>query len=79
MPEIVRFGNCKICVYSGDHLPPHYHVRGPGWTAAVAIGSLAILKGRGPRSDLDEAMAWAILPANMEVLAQWWRNLNERD
>lgn len=71
MPEIVRFGNYKICVYSGDHLPPHYHIRGPGWTAAVGLGSLTILKGRGPKDEIEAAMAWAMLPANLDLLAQW--------
>ena len=79
MPEIIRFSNCKICVYSGDHLPPHFHIRGPGWTAAVAIGSNLLLKGRGTKADLDEAIGWAALPANQALLAQWWRVLNERD
>ena len=79
MPEIIRFGNCKICVYAGDHLPPLYHIRGPGWTVTVGLGSLSVLKGRGPKSEIEGAMAWAMLPANLDLLARWWSYLNERD
>ena len=45
MPEIVRLTNCKICIYSGDHAPPHFHVRGPGWSASIMLGSLLVLEG----------------------------------
>jgi hypothetical protein len=58
MPEVVRLSNCKICVYSGDHAPPHFHVRGPGWNVVISMGSLVVLKGKGPRADIAEAIAW---------------------
>ncbi|ARQ00930.1 DUF4160 domain-containing protein [Pseudorhodoplanes sinuspersici] len=79
MPEIVRLSNCKICVYAGDHAPPHFHVRGPGWTAAICMTSFKVLKGSGPRCDLEEAIRWAITPDNSYRLAYEWRRLNERE
>jgi len=79
MPEIVRLTNCKVCMYAGDHAPPHFHVRGPGWTASITIASFRILKGRGPKADLEEAIKWAMMPNNMYRLAYEWRRLNERD
>lgn len=79
MPMIVRLSQCKICMYPGDHMPPHFHVRGPGWTAAIQIGSLRVMKGWGPKSALEEAIRWAGSPDNQYRLAHEWRQLNERD
>ncbi|NVO13481.1 MAG: DUF4160 domain-containing protein [Rhodoplanes sp.] len=79
MPMIVRLSQCKICIYPGDHMPPHFHVRGPGWTAAIELGSFRVLKGRGPKSALEEAITWAESPDNQDRLAHAWRRLNERD
>jgi hypothetical protein len=56
-----------------------FHVRGPGWTASITIASFRILKGRGPKVDLEEASKWAMKPDNMYRLAYEWRRLNERD
>ena len=79
MPEIVRLSRCKICVFSGDHAPPHFHVLGPDVRASIDMVSLQILKGRGQRQALEQAIEWARDPANMAVLAAAWRKLNERD
>ena len=79
MPEIVRLTNCKICIYPGDHLPPHFHVRGPGWSVSIVIASFRVLKGKGPKADLEEAIRWATDPDHMYRLAAEWRRFNERD
>lgn len=79
MPEIVRLANCKICIYPGDHAPPHFHVRGAGWHVSISLGSFAVLKGKGPQSSLNEAIKWAMVPSNMYRLSFEWRRLNERD
>ena len=79
MPEIVRLTNCKICIYPGDNAPPHFHVRGPGWSASIMLGSLLLLKGRGPQADLNEALKWAMQPMNLYRLTMEWRLCNERD
>ena len=79
MPEVVRLSGCKICVYPGDHAPPHFHVRGPGWNVLIGMGSLRVLKGSGPRADIAEAVAWAGIPDNALRLRSEWRRLNERE
>jgi hypothetical protein len=79
MPEIARLTNCKICIYSGDHAPPHFHVRGRGWSATIDIASLELTKGKGPRGALREAVMWAGVPENLALLAAEWRRLNERE
>lgn len=79
MPEIVRLSNAKICIFPGDHAPPHFHLMGPGWTAMIEIASLELLRGKAPRRDLAEAVAWALVPENLALLASEWRRLNERE
>jgi uncharacterized protein DUF4160 len=79
MPEIARLSNAKICIFPGDHAPPHFHLKGPGWTAAIEITTLEILRGKAPRADLLEAIQWAIVPENSALLAREWRRLNERE
>lgn len=79
MPEIVRLSNSKICVFPGDHAPPHFHLKGPGWMASIEIMTLEILKGKAPKADLVEAVQWATEPENLSLLASEWRRLNERD
>ena len=78
-PEIIRLSNCKICVYPADHLPAHFHVRGPGWSASIGMNSLQVLKGKGPKADIMEAIEWASVPENRLRLTSEWRRLNERD
>ncbi len=79
MPEIVRLTNCKICVYAGDHAPPHFHVFGPNSNASIDIATLELMKGRIHRNDRDEAIAWASDPANLARLMAEWKRLNERN
>jgi hypothetical protein len=79
MPQIVRLSNSKICIFPGDHAPPHFHLMGPGWTALVDIMTLEILKGKAPKADLAEAIEWATTTENLALLAREWRRLNERE
>ena len=79
MPEIVRLTNSKICMYADDHLPPHFHLRGPGWQASVDLTTLAVTAGRVPRRDLEEALRWVRVAENRALLSFEWRRLNERD
>jgi hypothetical protein len=78
MPEIVRLRRCKICMYPGDHRPPHFHVRGSGWGVAVDLLTFAV-RGRGEKAAIEEAIAWAQVFENGERLMQEWRRLNERE
>jgi hypothetical protein len=66
-------------MYAGDHAPPHFHIRGRGWSAVVDLASLLLTKGRGPKVAIEEAMAWARTPGNLALLWAEWRRLNERE
>jgi hypothetical protein len=79
MPTIVRLNQCRICVYSGDHAPPHFHAVGPDWTAVIEIASLELIKGEGPIGALREVVEWAQDPENLALLSSEWKRLNERD
>ena len=79
MPEIVRLSNSKVCIYPGDHGPPHFHLRGPGWSAQIEIATLEVLRGKAARSDLAEAIQWAAVPENLALLVREWKRLNERE
>lgn len=79
MPELVRLTSCRICVYADDHVPPHFHVLGPGWDAMVEMASLRVMRGSGPQTALNEAIGWARKPDNLYRLTAEWRRLNERE
>ena len=77
MPEIIRLNNCKICIYADDHMPPHFHVRGPGWDVTLSLRTFTVTRGEGCRADIDEAVQWA--KSNQALLWHEWKKLNERD
>jgi hypothetical protein len=77
MPELVRFSNCKLCMYADDHNPPHFHVRGPGWDVSIDLRTFEILDGQGNGCDIAEAIQWAT--ENIAWLYAEWVRLNERD
>jgi hypothetical protein len=79
MPTLARLSNSKICIFPGDHAPPHFHLMGPGWKVTIEITTLEILTGRGPRADIQEANNWASEPENIVTLVNEWSRLNERD
>ena len=80
MPSIdAGLSNCKIYVYSGDHNPPHFHLKGPNSRALVDIVTLEVIAGKAHKSDLAEARSWASEPKNLALLVAEWRRLNERE
>jgi uncharacterized protein DUF4160 len=79
MPEIHRLSNrVKVCMYP-DHAPPHFHLRGPGWSAMFDLRTFAVIRAdRGiPKREIKRAQEWASV--NAEFLEQEWERLNERD
>jgi hypothetical protein len=56
--------NCKIYVYSGDHNPPHFHLRGPNSRASVDMMSFEVIAGKASKKDLAEVKEWAAKPEN---------------
>lgn len=70
MPEISRFFGIVVQMYVDDHEPPHFHARHAGSEVAVAIGNLAVLKGRlSPRAQAL-VTEWASLHAG-ELFDDW--------
>jgi hypothetical protein len=77
MPQVHRFtARVKICMYP-DHAPPHFHLRGPGWSAVIDLDSLAVVRGQAPKKEIRRAVEWA--KANGRLLRLEWERLNERD
>jgi hypothetical protein len=77
MPQIHRFTKkVKICMYP-DHAPPHFHLRGPGWSALINLHTLEVMRGDAPTREIRRAVEWA--RANAAFLTQEWERLNERD
>ena len=75
MPTLVRLPNCKIAIYSGDHLPPHFHViLTDGRDALIVIENLEILSSRIAKRELESALQWAQL--NQSLLTAKWKELN---
>jgi len=70
MHEVSRFFGIVIQMYVDDHLPSHFHARQAGDEAAIAIETLAIIRGRlSPRAHAL-VVEWAALHAD-ELLADW--------
>jgi hypothetical protein len=79
MPCVHTFG-LKIKVYvhaRQEHPPPHFHLVGPGWDAAVDIRTLEVKRGMVPRSELAAVRKWAA--ENRAYLLAKWEEYNERD
>jgi hypothetical protein len=74
MPTLRRFANCKISIYAGDHLPPHFPIEGRGFRALVEIETMTVRAGDVRKA--AAAMAWA--RANTALLQAEWLRLNRR-
>ena len=76
MPAIHRLGNLTIYIYADDHLPPHFHVRGPDSSMQIDIATLQVIRGRYRPGDFAKAVRWAA--EHRPLLLQTWSELNER-
>lgn len=76
MPTIVRLTDTvRICMYAGDHNPPHFHVlTGDGGAFMVRVDTLQILRGTASAEAFALAVGWAA--DNRETLAARWDDLN---
>lgn len=71
MPTIIRIRGLRVFLWPGDHIPPQFHILGPGYTARVRIEDLAVSDERGRRpAGFFEVMQWA--RANRAVLEGAW-------
>ncbi|MBI2307127.1 MAG: DUF4160 domain-containing protein [Rhodocyclales bacterium] len=69
MPRIRPFAACQINLYPKDHLPPHFHVvasDGREWLVRIEDGE--ILEGPRDVRAIREALEWAAVPENRELL-----------
>jgi hypothetical protein len=78
MPRIATLkSGAALYIYADDHGPPHFHVRGAGSNAQIHMDTLHVMRGTVSRTDLAEAVAFAV--ANPGLLAAKWKEYNERD
>ncbi len=77
MPTVKGFGHCRICIYAGDHNPPHFHILSPEFDVQVTIATMEILRGARHVNKVRVALEWA--ERNKAELSLKWIELNERD
>lgn len=76
MPEIDRFSGIRICVFSRDHLPPHFHAFFGEHEALIDIREGEILEGNLPKRKLRDALNY--LEENRDDLLETFLQLNPR-
>jgi len=69
MPRLIRFSNCEIAMFFGDHHPPHFHVLARDGAAQVRIEPLEVMNMSG-KLDMREALDWAALNRDM-LMVKW--------
>lgn len=74
MPEIDRIFGIRICVFSRDHLPPHFHAFYSEYEALIAIREGTVIAGRLPRRKLREALEY--LAEHRDDLLETFYQLN---
>lgn len=74
MPEIDRISGLRICVFSRDHLPPHFHAFYGEYEALITILDGTLIAGGLPRRKLREALGY--LAGNRQELLESFYQLN---
>ncbi len=72
MPVICEFMGVKIYMYFFDHAPPHVHLVGPGFKAALAVPEGKVLAGILPSRIQSIAASW-IRNESAALLENWRR------
>jgi Domain of unknown function (DUF4160) len=78
MPKVGKLGD-KINAYihvRNEHYRPHFHIRGPGWSVSIAIGSWELLEGQPPQGKLADILRWA--RDHEQMLSEKWSEFNEQ-
>ena len=73
MPEIVRFGGCKLLMFFHDENPPHVHIKGRDFAAKIWISNGQVLAGAAPNKVLRQARRW--VQENRAELSALWDEL----
>lgn len=74
MPEVDRIFGIRICVFSRDHLPPHFHAFYGEYEALINIREAVVIAGGLPRRKLREALEY--LAQNRDDLLETFYQLN---
>ena len=74
MPTIDIFDGIKICIYSGEHRPPHFHAIYNEFEVVVEIESNDIYAGDLPNKHLKKVFDW--LAGNSEWAMEVFYELN---
>jgi len=74
MPEIDRFSGIRICVFSRDHLPPHFHAFYGEYEALIDIREGVAIEGDLPKRKMREALEY--LAENRNDLLETFFQLN---
>ena len=75
MPTLYRDGKLKICMFSSDHNPPHFHVLTPNERASITIEGFHILSGKLSNKVMNKAKKWA--QDHKVELIKKWEDINE--
>ena len=65
-----RFANFRITLREKDHNPPHVHLMGPDFEAAINLVTLEVLDGSAPAKVLRHALR-RISDNREELIKQW--------
>jgi len=74
MPEIDRISGIRICVFSRDHLPPHFHAFFGEYEALISIREGSVIAGELPRKKLRRTLEY--LEQNQGDLLETFYQLN---
>lgn len=64
MPTVDFFEGIKICIYGGEHRPPHFHAVYNEYEVLIEIESGAIYAGNLPNKQLKKVYNWLALNAD---------------
>lgn len=74
MPCIKVIDSIKICVYSRDHLPPHFHAKYAEFEELIIIDTLETYSGIIPGKKRKKVIEWA--ENSKEYLKTEWNRNN---
>lgn len=76
MPELDRISGIRICVFSRDHLPPHFHAFYGEYQALIDIRIGTVIEGGLPRRKLREVLEY--LAENRDELLETFYQKNPK-
>lgn len=74
MPTIDTIDGIKVCIYGGEHSPPHFHAIYNGFEVVIEIENSNIYAGDLPNKQLKKVFDW--LAGNSEWASEVFYELN---